>query len=77
MRAVKPESSPSSLSARTETLLRELSEECRRVLKLLAQLEASTLTDAQRETVLGELSAAILHLHEHTRGLASVIEREA
>jgi hypothetical protein len=35
------------------------------------------LAGVERETVLGELSAAILHLHEHTRGLASVIEREA
>ena len=77
MRAIKPQSSPSSLSARSETLLRELAEECRRVLKLLAQLETSTSTTAQREAVLGELSAAILHLHEHTRGLASVIERDA
>jgi hypothetical protein len=36
----------------------------------------STLTEAQRETVLGELSAAVLHLHEHTRGLDTVIDSE-
>ena len=76
MKAVKPQSKPSSLSAKTEVLLLELGEECRRVLTLLAQLERSTLTEAQRETVLGELSAAVLHLNEHTRGLDSVIDRE-
>lgn len=77
MKAVKPQSKPSSLSAKTEVLLLELGEECRRVLTLLAQLETSTLTEAQRETMLGELSAAVLHLHEHTRGLDSVIDRES
>lgn len=76
MGAVKPQLKPSSLSAKTETLLLELGEECHRVLKLLAQLEISTLTEAQREAVLGELSAAVLHLHEHTRGLDSIIDDE-
>jgi hypothetical protein len=76
MKAVKPQSKPSNLSAKTETLLLELGQECRRVLRLMDQLETSTLTDAQRETVLGELSAAVLHLHEHTRRLDSVIDRE-
>ena len=28
-----------------------------------------SLQDDQTEDLLGELSAAILHLHEHTRGL--------
>ena len=77
MKAVKPQSKPSGLNAKTETLLLELGEECQRILKLLAQLEMPTLTEAQRETVLGELSAAVLHLHEHTRGLDSVIESES
>ena len=36
----------------------------------------STLTETQRETVLGELSAAVLHLNEHTRGLDATIDRE-
>lgn len=76
MKAVKPQSKSSSLSAKTETLLLELGEECHRVLKLLAQLEMSTLTETQRETVLGERSAAVLHLHEHTRGLDTVIDSE-
>lgn len=76
MKAVKPQSKPSNLSVKTETVLLELGEECRRVVRLLDQLEASTLTEAQRETVLGELSAAVLHLHGHTRGLDSLIDRE-
>ena len=75
MKAVKSQSSRPNLNTRSEALLIELGEECRRVLKLLAQIEMSTLTEAQRETVLGELSAAVLHLHEHTRGLDSVIDR--
>jgi transposase len=61
---------------RPATLLLELSEECQRVLRVLAQLEMPTLTESQRETVLGELSASVLHLHEHTRGLDSVIDSE-
>ena len=44
--------------------------------KLLVQPEMSTLTEAQRETVLGELGAAVLHLHEHTRGLGTIIDSE-
>ena len=74
MKAVKAQSKPSRSSGSTEALLLELAEECQRVLKLLAQLEMSTLTDVQRETVLGDLSAAVLHIHEHTRGLDSIID---
>lgn len=76
MKAVKPKLKSTHLSAKTETLLLELGEECQRVLKLLGQLEMPTLTEPQRETVLGELSASVLHLHEHTRGLDSVIDSE-
>ena len=54
---------------RTATLLDELRDECQNISKLLAQLELSSLQDDQAEDLLGELSAAILHLHEHTRGL--------
>ena len=77
MKAVRPKPRSTHLSAKTETLLFELGEECQRVLKILAQLEIPTLTEPQRETVLGELSASVLHLHEHTRGLDSVIDSEA
>ena len=77
MKAIRPKPRTTTLSAKTETLLLELGEECQRALKLLAQLEMPALTEAQRETVLGDLSATVLHLHEHTRGLDSVIDSEA
>lgn len=64
------------LSPGTVTLLEELREECQRVLKLLAQLELPGLREEQIEDLLGELSAAILHLHEHTRGLDERLEQE-
>ncbi len=76
MKAVKAKARSTHLSAKTETLLLELGEECQRVLKVLAQLEMATLSEPQREIVLGELSASVLHLHEHTRGLDSVIDSE-
>jgi exonuclease V gamma subunit len=47
-------------------LLKKLGEERQRVLKLLAQLELPGLQEEQVDQLLGELSAAILHLHEHT-----------
>jgi hypothetical protein len=28
------------------------------------------------ETLLGDLSAAILHLHEHTRGLDAILDED-
>ena len=54
---------------RTAILLDELREECQNISKVLAQLELPGLQDDQAEDLLGELSAAILHLHEHTLGL--------
>ncbi|MFO1431138.1 MAG: hypothetical protein U1F76_13530 [Candidatus Competibacteraceae bacterium] len=62
------------LKASTLTLLHELGEENQTVLKLPAQLEMAGLSEAQQETVLGDLSAAMLHLHEHTRGLDVLID---
>jgi len=76
MKAIKPKPGPTTPSAPIETLLRELGEECQRVLKLLGQLEMPALTEPQGEAVLGDLSATVLHLHEHTRGFGSVIDRE-
>ena len=64
------------LSPGTITLLAELGEECQRVLKLLAQLEISGLRETQVEALLGELSAAILHMHEHTRGLDDILDED-
>ena len=64
------------LSPGTVTLLAELGEECQRVLKLLAQLEIPGLKETQVEGLLGELSAAILHMHEHTRGLDTLLDED-
>ena len=76
MRALKQQPKTSYLSPGTATLLSELGEECQRVLKLLVQLEMPGLAESQVEAVLGELSAAILHLHEHTRGLDEIIDED-
>ena len=64
------------LNPGTVTLLAELGEECQRVLKLLAQVEITGLRETQVEALLGELSAAILHLHEHTRGLDTILDED-
>jgi hypothetical protein len=63
------------LSPGTATLLEELWEECQGILKLLAQLELPSLQEEQVEDLLGELSAAVLHLHEHTRGLDELLDK--
>jgi len=64
------------VSSTTATLLAELEAECQHVLKLLAQLEMAGLSGEQVEDILGALSAAVLHLHEHTRGLDVLLDEE-
>ena len=64
------------LSPGTATLLTELGEECQHVVKLLTRLELPGLKETQVEAILGELSAAILHLHEHTRGLDAMLDED-
>ena len=76
MSTVKRRLKVSYLSSGTGTLFAELGEECQHVLKLLAQLEISGLKETQMETLLGDLSAAILHLHEHTRGLDAILDED-
>ena len=76
MSTVKRRLKASYLSPETGTLLAELSEECQSVLKLLAQLEIPGLKETQVDALLGELSAAILHLHEHTRGLDTILDED-
>jgi hypothetical protein len=76
MSTVKRQPKPPYLSLGTTTLLAELSEECQRILKLSAQLEIPGLRETQVEHILGELSAAILHLHEHTRGLDAIVDED-
>ena len=69
MKITETKSIASYVDRRTATLLEELREECQNISKLLAQLELPSLQDDQAEDLLGELSAAIFHLHEHTLGL--------
>ena len=69
MKTTEAKSIASYVGPVTATLLEELREECQNIAKLLAQLELPSLKNEQAEDVLGDLSAAILHLHEHTRGL--------
>jgi len=56
-------------SRTTETLLSELREECENVVALIRRLEAGPRTTRERDDILGDLSAAVLHLHTHTKGL--------
>jgi hypothetical protein len=56
-------------SRATETLLSELREECENVVALVRRLEAGPRTTRERDELLGELSAAVLHLHTHTKDL--------
>ncbi len=62
------------VSRRADALLAELGEACQQTLKLLAQLEMPGLNERQIDDLLGELSALIVHLHEHTRGLDKIID---
>ena len=64
------------ISSRLSILLGELEEELQNTLKLLTQLKMEGLTQDQMESILGELSAAALHLHEHTHGLEELIMEE-
>jgi hypothetical protein len=61
----------------TRVLLRELREECERAITLIRRLEASGLSAKERDELLGELSAAVLHLHTHTEGLDEFLCRRA
>lgn len=56
-------------SGTAEVLLRELREECERVVDLIRRLDKGPTSRRERDEILGELSAAVLHLHSHTAGL--------
>ena len=58
----------------TEAELAELGEECARVLLLLQGLAKARALRRDPSEVLGELSATVLHLHVHTKGLDDVID---
>ena len=64
------------VSRRLGVLLDELNQELQNTAELLAQLKVKGLTEEQVELILGELSAAISHLHEHTDGLDELIMDE-
>ena len=57
-----------SLAIQDETLrvlIRELGDECGRVLELIHQLQLSGLQDGQQAKILAELAASTVHLHTH------------
>jgi len=64
------------VSRRLVVLLDELSQELQNTAELLAQLKVKGLNQEQVELILGELSAAVSHLHEHTDGLDELIVDE-
>jgi hypothetical protein len=57
-----------------ESELAELGEECARVLLLLQRLAKARAQAHAVSEVLGELSATVLHLHAHTKGLDELID---
>ncbi len=67
MKAAKRKTAQTSRTA--EILLKELREECERVVALIRRLEKGAASGRERDELIGELSAAILHLHSHTAGL--------
>ena len=69
MRAVKRKAAAPVPSHTTEVLLAELREECECVVSLIRRLETKPTSERERDEILGELSAAVLHLHTHTAGL--------
>jgi len=54
--------------------LAELGEECARVLLLLQRLAKARAHGRGASDVLGELSATVVHLHAHTKGLDEFID---
>jgi hypothetical protein len=54
--------------------LAELGEECARVLLLLQRLAKARAQRHDCSDILGELSAIVLHLHAHTKGLDGLID---
>ena len=68
MKAIKRKAT-SELSSTTEVLLDELREGCEHVVQLIRRLETRPASAQERDEILGELSAAVLHLHTHTAGL--------
>ena len=57
-----------------EAELAELGEECARVVMLLRRLAKARSRGRDVSGVLGELVAAVVHLHVHTKGLDRLID---
>ena len=57
-----------------EAELAELGEECARVVMLLQRLARARTKGRDASGVLGELGAAVVHLHVHTKGLDRLID---
>ncbi|MBI4689591.1 MAG: hypothetical protein HY754_04920 [Nitrospirae bacterium] len=64
------------ISETLNILLKELSEECGRTLKLLSQIEIEDLTQEQLAGILTELAVSVVHLNVHTEGLQELINDE-
>ncbi len=60
-------------SRTAQVLLRELREECENVVALVRRVEDPGLSRGERDDLLGEISAAVVHLHAHTDGLDELI----
>jgi hypothetical protein len=60
-----------------ERELTELGEECSRVVRLLRQLAKKRALGRDTADTVGDLGAAIVHLHVHTDGLDDLLDRLA
>ncbi len=58
----------------TERELAELGEECARVLLFLQRLAKARAACDDASEILGELSAIVVHLNAHTKGLDRLID---
>lgn len=58
----------------TQRELAELGEECARVLLLLQRLAKARAAGQDTSEILGDLSATVLHLNVHTKGLDRLID---
>ena len=57
-----------------KSLIDELEEECLHVISLIEALKVKDLTEAQREDIMGELSAALSHLKIHSSEVEQAID---
>jgi hypothetical protein len=60
-----------------KSLIDELEEECLHVVSLVEALKIKNLTEAQREDILGELSAALSHLKIHSHEVEQSVDKTA